>query len=268
MNKRTLLFGLTFALIWVAIRFNHIIFSNLREKWYGLHLIFFERLISMVILIGGTIMAFSMLGGFETVWKTMLGGTAILSAVLIFAAQDAIKDILGGLMITLYRPFEVGNRVELEDGTTGIVKDITMRHVVFQLLDTQVMVIPNSKVNDMRIRNYSYHSENRANQFNFQVAYDTDVGEAIRVIHDAIVDSPWSIPGKETADGPDYAPIYFLGYEQSSLRLSTTVYFMASTPSEVLISDINLRVGQALKENGIEIPYAYVNVVRRDEEKE
>ena len=121
-NKRVVMFGLTFVLIWVVIQINHLIFKKLKAHNNSLHLLFFERLISVIVVIGGTIMAFSMLGGFETVWKTMLGGTAILSAVLIFAAQDIAKDILGGLMITLYKPFEIGNRVELEDGTeVGVV---------------------------------------------------------------------------------------------------------------------------------------------------
>lgn len=268
MNKRILMFGLTFILIWVIIQINHLIFKKLKAHNSRLQLLFFERLISVIIVIGGTIMAFSMLGGFETVWKTMLGGTAILSAILIFAAQDIAKDILGGLMITLYKPFEIGNRVELEDGTTGIVKDITMRHVVLQALDTQVVIVPNSKLNVMRIRNYSYHMNIRSNQFEFQVSYDTDVEKAISVIRQAVIDSPLTIPGKQMESGMEYANVYFLGYKESSLRLATTVYFEPTSPSEAVISDINLRVGKALKENGIEIPYPYVNVIADAKEEE
>lgn len=171
-------------------------------------------------------------------------------------------------MITLYKPFEIGNRVELEDGTTGIVKDITMRHVVLQALDTQVVIVPNSKLNVMRIRNYSYHMNIRSNQFEFQVSYDTDVEKAISVIRQAVIDSPLTIPGKQMESGMEYANVYFLGYKESSLRLATTVYFEPTSPSEAVISDINLRVGKALKENGIEIPYPYVNVIADTKEEE
>ena len=123
-----------------------------------------------------------------------------------------------------------------------------MRHVVLQTLDTQVVIVPNSKLNGMRIRNYSYHMNIRSNQFEFEVAYDTDVEKAISVIRQAVIDSPLTIPGKEMEDGMEYAQVYFLGYQESSLRLATTVYFEATSPSEVVISDINLRVGKALKE--------------------
>ena len=84
-----------------------------------------------------------------------------------------------------------------------------------------------------------------------------------QVIREAIIASSYSIPGKQTEHGPDYAPIYFMAYEECSLRLDTTVYYEPSSSTEVVVSDINLRVNRALKENGIEIPYPYLNVVQK-----
>ena len=249
----------------VLSRINRFVFKKIYEKRKLLYLRFFERILTAVIFVSGLFIAISSYGGFQTIWRTMLGGTAFVSGVLIFAAQDIIKDVLGGLMISIFKPFEIGNRVELEDGTAGIVRDINMRHVVLQLLDTQVVVIPNSKLNTMSVRNYSYLETYRSALFRFYIGYDSDVEKAIQVIRDAIIASAYSIPAKETEHGADYAPIYFMAYESSSLRLDTTVYYSPSSPSEVVISDINLRVKHALKENGIEIPYTYLNVVQKQE---
>jgi len=60
----------------------------------------------------------------------------------------------------------------------------------------------------------------------------------------------------------EYSPVYFMSFEDSSLRLTTTVYFPVSVASEVLISDINLRVAQAFTMHGIEIPYQYINILQ------
>lgn len=248
---------------WILFILNRIIFRKIYRVRKLLYIRFFERIFSAVILGGGLFLALSSYGGFQTIWKTMLGGTAIVSAVLIFAAQDIIRDILAGLMISLFNPFEIGNRIQLENGTTGIVRDITMRHVVLQLQDTQVSVIPNSKLNVMSIVNFSYKEQYRSAMFTFRVAYRSDVQKAIQVIRQAIMESTYSIPAKDTDHGKDYAPVYFMAYEDSSLRLTTTVYYEASSPSEVVISDINLRVDQALKENGVEVPYPYINVVQK-----
>ena len=256
-------FAGTLVLTWILIRADHLVFKKIFSIRQALHLRFFERIITAVILIGGILLAFSMFGGFDAIWKTVLGGTAFASAVLIFAAQDTIKDILAGLMISIYKPFEIGNRVELEDGTTGIVKDITMRHVVFQLMDSQVMIIPNSRLNAMRVRNFSYHDELRSALFQFHIAFESDVEKAMQVIRKAIIESEYSVPGLETEHGMDYAKIYFMSYENSSLRLDTTVYYTSASRSEDVISDINLRVNRALNENGIEIPYPYINVTQK-----
>ena len=55
--------------------------------------------------------------------------------------------------------------------------------------------------------------------------------------------------------------------EVGSLKLETTVYYEAGTRSEVLISDINTRVNEAFRVNGIEKPYMYVNIIEGQEER-
>lgn len=249
------------AVIWILLHMNRIAFDRMQDRHNGLHLIFFRKLCSVVIVIGGVILAFSLFGGLDEMWKMMLGGTAIISAIVAIAAQDVIDDILAGMMISLYKPFEIGNRIELEDGTAGIVKDITMRHVVIHTPFSE-LVIPNSKLNSMSIKNYSYHIELRSFLATFHVAYDTDVEKAMKVILDTIVECKDTIPGIHTEHGEEYAPVYFMAFEDSSLRLETRVFFMPDVPSEVVISNVNLSVNKALKAAGIEIPYPYINVVR------
>ncbi|MCR5594163.1 MAG: mechanosensitive ion channel family protein [Saccharofermentans sp.] len=254
------------GLIFLLLRLNKHIFKKIHERRKELQLVFFEKVCSVAIIIAGAILTISVWGGFDSLWKTLVGGTAVVSAVVAFAAQDVIKDILAGLMISVNKPFEIGNRIELEDGTVGVVKDITMRHVVLVKLDTVHAVIPNSKLNSMSIINYSYMTKMKSARFDFHVAYDTDMKKAMEVTLDAIKSSKYSIPGKKNKDGKgsDYAPIYFMAFEDSSLKLTTTVYYGSETASEVVISDINMRVNEAYRENGIEVPYKYVNVVERN----
>ena len=123
------------------------------------------------------------------------------------------------------------------------------------------MIIPNSKLNEMKIINMSYAPQEHSIYFRFNVSYDTDAERAIAVIGKAVEDSPYSIPGKPGKNGEEYGPVYFLEYADSSLVMATTVYYKADIPMETVRSDINRRVKQALEENDIEIPYNYVNVV-------
>ena len=248
---------------WILNRVKKNIFKRLREKKPGIEIRFVENVITAVIYIACIIMAFSLIGGVDSMWKSLLGGTAIVSAVLVFVAQDVIKDALAGLMISIFKPFEIGSRIELEDGTAGVVKDISMRHIVLKTWDAQMLIIPNSKMNELKIWNDSYNTNTKSVQFHFYVAYNTDVEKAMEIIRNTVISSPYSIPGKETPNGMDFGPVYFMAYEESSLHLATTVWFEQEVPTEVVKSDINLRVNKAFAENGIEIPYQYVNVIQK-----
>ncbi len=159
--------------------------------------------------------------------------TALIGAVAGFAAQPVISDLFCGLMISTQKPFELGDRIELDDGTSGIVKDITIRHVVLREMDTEEIIIPNSRLNAMKIVNMSRGA----------------------------------VPGLNKNDVVQYAPVYFLSYAESSLVLKTIVYYQPSTPTEVVKNDVNLRVNALFNEKGIEIPYNYVNVVMKNGEE-
>ena len=253
---------ITLLVIIVLIRINKAVFEKLQTKKHYLHFVFFERLVSIVIVLFSCVIGFSFFSGIDNLWRSLLGGTAVISAVIIFAAQDIVKDILAGLMLSIYRPFEIGNRITLEDGNSGVVRDITMRHVVVHTWGSQELIIPNSKLNTMSIINDSYHEDYKAFQISFHISYTSDVEKAIEVVKKEVMESEYTVPGQLINDSRQYCDVYFMQYEDSSFLLSTTVYYY-DYPTEVVRSDINRRVNKAFKENGIEIPYPYINIVQK-----
>lgn len=198
----------------------------------------------------------------KTLGQTLFSGTAIITAIAGLAAQPVLSDMICGMVLSGTRPFNIGDRVELDDGTAGIVKDITVRHVVVQGQDTIDIIIPNSRLNSMVITNMSATPSKRSIRCRFDVAYSADIDRAIDVVSRAIQASPYTLPGLPGPDGGEqYAPVCFLEFAESSLVLATTVYFAPACTTAVVRSDVNTRVKRALDSHGIEIPYRYVNVV-------
>ena len=72
----------------------------------------------------------------------LLQGSALIVAVVGFAAQPVIINIICGLLISLQKPFEVGDRIIVGEDS-GIVEDITLRHTVLRLYDGIRLIIPN-----------------------------------------------------------------------------------------------------------------------------
>ena len=255
------------VLVTMVLRLERKAFSRLTEKRGNINLRFVESIARFVVIFLAfqwVVMSSSITQPFGRVF---FRGTTVVAAIAGFAAQPVIADMICGLMISATKPFNIGDRIELEDGTAGIVIDITLRHVTLQDIDTVVVVIPNSKLNGMKITNLSYQTSVRSVHMRFNVGYGTDVEQAIKVIGRAIRESDYSIPGKPGKAGAEYGPVYFIQYADSSLVMATTVYFEPTTPTEVVKSDINTRVKRALEESGIEIPYSYVNVVMSEPRK-
>ena len=115
---------------WLLIQIKYFGFKKIKKNRNDMKLRFLEHASTAVILIVGLVVAFSTLGGVTFMVKSMLGGTAFFSAIIAFMAQDVVKDILAALMISIYQPFEIGDRIELEDGEAGVVEDVTMRHIL------------------------------------------------------------------------------------------------------------------------------------------
>ena len=226
------------------------------------HIMFLEKAINALIIIVVIIIP---LAG-DSIGKSILGSAAVLTAVVGFAGQDVIKDMISGFLISVYKPFDIGDRIELEDGTVGIVESITMRHIVIVRMDTLRVVIPNSRINSISVINYSFGYVDRSNVFRFPVGYDSDVARVKKVISDAVESSPYSLPGKKQKDGSlTYGPVYFIDLADSALIMAVTVYYKPEDPTEIVKDDIYTRVFEALKDAGIEIPYTYTNVVVKKE---
>ena len=244
-------------------KLNKKIFQKLREK-HGdsMALQFLEKLSTLGIALFLIIVPFN----WDSLRESIFGSAAVLTAIVGFAAQDVIKDILSGIQISIYKPFDIGDRIKLEDGTAGIVEHITMRHVVIKRIDTMREVIPNSKMNTYSVINYSYGNVPRSALLKFPVGYRSDIRKAKQVIRQAVIDSPYTIPGKRMKDGSmDYAPVYFIELADSALVMSVLVYYEDGTPTETMKDDVNTAVFEALAANGLEIPYGYTNVILKNE---
>ncbi|MBO4242274.1 MAG: mechanosensitive ion channel family protein [Clostridiales bacterium] len=223
----------------------------------SLHLTFFEKIFNSVVTVAVIILAVSAFAGAKSVWTTVLGGTSVVLAVVTFAAQDVIKDFTAGLMISMYRPFDIGDRIELENGVAGIVEGITMRHVVIATTETFKEIIPNHVINSMALVNCSYGHDLRSVRLQFPVSYDTDVKLAKQLIAEIVEKNPHTVPGKK-----GYSQVYFSSYADSALMLSVAVYY-EKTPTEVIKDEINSAVCEIFERNEIEIPYTYINIVDR-----
>ena len=231
--------------------------NRLKEK-NNLTVRFTQNIIRAAIILVAIIWVLVSSTATTDIGKVLFQGTAILGAVFGLAAQPVLGDFFSGIAITLNRPFEIGDWIELENGTVGVVADITPRHVVLRSLGTVDIIVPNSKINALMIKDTSF-KKLRSTKMEFNVAYGTDVDKASEIIKKAVIASELTVPAKDE----DYGPVFFEAFGDSSLVLTMVVYYKQSTSGLAVKTDVNKRVNDAFNEAGIEIPFNYVNVVMK-----
>ena len=252
----------------VVIILVRLIFKKREINSRKLHRRYLSQLIVAIVIIICLVNVFAAMDPSLNLNATLLKGSALIVAIVGFAAQTAISDLICGLLISVNKPFEIGDRIIIEGMEPGIVEDITLRHTVVRIYDDIRIIVPNSQLNSKTVINTSYqNTERRGIHMQFSVSYDTDVQRAMDVIRDCVVESPYTLGVETNGITEDSGPVYFLKFADSALILETTIWITRTTSSYVAITDVNMRVNRAFKENGIEIPYNYVNVVEFEGQK-
>lgn len=92
--------------------------------------------------------------------KGLIAGLGIGGVIITLAAQDTAKNLFGGLVIFLDKPFRVGDYIEAET-YSGTVEDITFRSTAIRTLDDSLLHIPNSEMSSIVITNWSEINKRR-----------------------------------------------------------------------------------------------------------
>jgi small conductance mechanosensitive channel len=114
----------------------------------------------------------------------MLAGLGIAGFVIGFALQDTLSNFASGLMIMVYRPFDVGDWV-IAAGVSGEVKDVTLVSTVIRTVDNRRITIPNGKVWGDVINNANAEETRRVDLV-FGVSHSSDVDKALSVLRDIL----------------------------------------------------------------------------------
>ena len=107
-----------------------------------------------------------------------LAGLGILGFIVGFALQETLSNFASGLMILVYRPFDVGDVVEVA-GHTGTVRLMSLVSTTIVSFDNQRLVIPNTKIWGDVIRNITAEENRRVDAFASAVAGLSPVSESV-----------------------------------------------------------------------------------------
>ena len=112
---------------------------------------------------------------------TVFGSCAVAIGL---ALQGGLSNIAGSLMILIFKPFKVGDYIEVS-GKEGTVKSITMFYTTITTFDNKLIQLPNGSLSNSNITNYTANKKRRVD-IDISVSYSSDIDKVKKVINELI----------------------------------------------------------------------------------
>jgi small-conductance mechanosensitive channel len=186
----------------------------------------------------------------------------VFSAVLGIVLAPIVGSVINGLFVLADQPYEIGDMIQLEDGTSGFVDDITLRYTKIFTLDNTFIVLPNSNIRERQVTNYSAEDERTRLSLTLVVTYESDIPaardlmeRAARRCEDVIEGGPDIRIG--SARYPAKPTAYIDTYGDHGVHI--TLRYWASKPYKLLTvrSDVQTRLWTLLDDEDVDVDIAY-----------
>lgn len=193
--------------------------------------------------------------GLRSLGTAMLAGASVASIVLGVAAQNTLGNLIAGLALLLYRPFQVGDRLQVQapgGAEVGVVESVTLGYTILQTFDNRRVVLPNSSVGAQTTVNLSSVDPRVMSAVQVGIGYSADILRAREILLEIAGSNPDVL---KVVD----CPVTDLGSSSLTLRLRAWCHDQPAVKrfEYALYEEAKEKFAEA----GIEIPYPYQNVI-------
>ncbi len=228
---------------------------------------FLKNAVSFFVFTGAVIFIFYTIPMLKTLSLTMFAGAGILTAIALFASQQAFSNIVSGVFIVIFKPFRVNDVIDVGSLPKGRVEDITLRHTVIRTYENRRMIIPNSVISSEILINSSIVDETICNFIEVGISYDSDIDKAMEIMQRVSMNHPDFIDNRNEEEKLDKVPpviVRVIGFGDSSVNLRAFVWTRDHPTGFNLKTDLYKAFKEEFDQNGIEIPFPYRTIVYKN----
>ncbi len=245
----TLLIGL------LAIKITDYIFKKFR-KTGKIAYNFLNTLIKGFIIL---VMIFK-IGNLSQTFQSMAGSilmsSSLIVAVLAFAFQKSLEDLIAGFMISVFRPFEVGDRINFVNmKIVGYIEDISLRHTTIRTFTNSRLIVPNSVMNKEVLENSHIVDPISGGFLDITIAYTADIDRAMEIIVEC-VESDKDVLDIRPIDervGSHFTTVFINELSEYGVNLRVTIWTSNVDVNFETVSRLRKEIVKRFVAEGIEI---------------
>lgn len=208
-----------------------------------------QNLIHIVVIGLGLLVIAGQLGIAITPILTALG---VGSLAVALALQPTLANFFAGFHITLARQIRVGDFVELESGVQGYIQDIGWRSTQIRELPDNLIIVPNGRLAEIVVKNYSLPGTAQAALVHVGVAYASDLEAVERVTVETARDVQRTVPGADATFEPF---VRFHSFGESAINFTVILRVKAFVDRYPVTHEFVKRLHHCYRQAGIEIPF-------------
>ena len=231
---------------------------------------FLKNTVSVVIITIGVVVVFQLIPELRKLAVPLFAGAGVLTAVIGFASQQALSNIVGGVFIVMFRPFRVGDLIRIGNLHTGTVEDITLRHTIIRDFDNRRIIVPNAIMNNEVVENSNINDERVCVRFEVGTAYSSDTDRALEILQKLAEQHPLSIDLRTSVDKDNGVPkvrVRVVNLTDSAVVLRAWIWTANPDDGFAVRFDMYKDIKKRFQEEGIEIPFPQSVVHLRNEHK-
>lgn len=235
--------------------------------------IFRHTAVAFVYLLG-IIVVIAKIPALQNLSLALFAGAGFAGIVVGLAAQTTLANIISGLSLALFRPFRVGDRVNIRD-EYGVITDITLRHTVVKTWDNRRLILPNHIISDEAIINWSIEDPTVAWPVDIGISYDSNIDLARKIMieetkkHYNVMTFPQIRRHDDSIQEGEEVTVRLTELGDFAVNLRLLFWVEDRSVAYTTGCDIREAIKKRFDAEGIEIPFPYRTIVyKTDLEKE
>lgn len=226
-----------------------------RSRSGGSSIYIVEKLTTYGLVLAGAFVGLSTLGVNLTSLAVFAGAVGVGVGL---GLQGVVREFVSGLVVIFDPLVHVGDFVELQSGMRGIIQEVGPRATRLLTNDGLDVVIPNSRLIEEQVVNWTLKGQTRRLHIPFSVAYGADKAKVRDVVLAAAHKVPFTLPDTEARR----SQVWLVGFGESSLDFELVVWpaFDAVKRPASAHAAYTWAIEDALREAAIEIPYPQVDL--------
>ena len=221
-----------------------------------IHHKFIKNVLRIIIWLVGIVVTLSWLPHFSDAVTALLAGSGLVVLTIGLAAQESLGNAFSGLFISMFKPFEVGDRVHLTNANiTGFIEDICIRHTVIRTFMNSRIIIPNSVMNKELIENSNFCNPRASNFIDIIITYDSDVTKACEIIAEVIGSHPNFVDNRtpEQQQTAPLVPVFIRALGLYGVELRASMWTATVATNFASCSDVRRGILSEFEKAGVRI---------------